>query len=49
MDRQYERVEQLLADRHDQLERIVGRLIQKETLEGSELEALLEPETAGVH
>ena len=41
MDRQYERVNRLLAQRRDQLETIVDELIKKETLERPELEALL--------
>ena len=48
MDRQYERVHHLLEDRRDQLERIVGELIRKETLERGELEALVAQPTAGV-
>jgi cell division protease FtsH len=41
MDRQYERVSYLLDQRRDQLKIIVDELIQKETLERAELEALL--------
>jgi cell division protease FtsH len=41
MDRQYERVSQLLDQRRDQLNTIVDALIQKETLERAELQALL--------
>ena len=43
MDRQYARVNQVLEDRLDQLKTIVDQLIQKETLERAELEALLAP------
>ena len=46
MDRQYQRVSHLLEERRDQLERIVGQLIKKETLERPKLEALLAPAAA---
>jgi cell division protease FtsH len=41
MDRQYQRVYKLLQERRDQLEAIVDQLIEKETLERSELESLV--------
>ena len=43
VDRQYQRVEETLEERNHELEKIVDRLIQKETLERAELEALVEP------
>jgi len=48
MDRQYERVNRLLKDRNHELETIVDRLIEKETLERAELEALLTPVTGTI-
>ncbi|HKE27458.1 MAG TPA: ATP-dependent zinc metalloprotease FtsH [Bryobacteraceae bacterium] len=41
MDRQYQRVYKLLQERRDQLEAIVDQLIEKETLERSELESIV--------
>ena len=46
MDTSYERVKHILEERRPALERIVRRLIEKETLDESELKALLEPESA---
>jgi cell division protease FtsH len=43
MDGQYQRVRQILEQRAHELETIVGELIRKETLERTELEALIEP------
>jgi len=41
IDREYERVQGILRDRRDQLKAVVAALIQKETLERAELEAIL--------
>lgn len=46
IDTSYERVKNILQERRAALERIVKRLIEKETLAESELKALLEPESA---
>ena len=43
MDRQYRRVQEILQHRSRELGAIVGELMQKETLDRAELEALLEP------
>jgi cell division protease FtsH len=43
IDSSYERVKNILQDRRTALERIVKRLIEKETLDESELKAVLEP------
>jgi cell division protease FtsH len=41
MDREYGRVRRILEERRRELERVVAKLIEKETLERPELEALI--------
>jgi len=46
MDATYERVQQILSRRREEMDRVVAELIRKETLDRSELEALLAREAA---
>lgn len=46
IDTSYERVKNILGEHRSGLERIVQRLIEKETLDEAELKALLEPQKA---
>jgi cell division protease FtsH len=46
IDYSYARVKHILEERRPALERIVKRLLEKETLDENELKALLEPDTA---